>query len=125
MKCYCDDDTCHYIKSQDEKCHQDCLGGEEADGQREVEAEVVVGQDDHLLDGDDHEAHQDHHLLEGDDHDADLTSMGRLPKSILSRNDSSSTVMFITVAMLFTTTFNFAGEVVWGKYWQKLLYYYY
>ena len=61
MKCYCDDDTCHYIKSQDEKCHQDCLGGEEADGQREVEAEVVVGQDDHLLDGDDYEAHQDHH----------------------------------------------------------------
>ena len=69
------------MKSQDEKCHQDCLGGEEADGQREVEAEVVVGQDDHLLDGDDHDTHQDrhqdhhqdyhqdhHHLLDGDDH---------------------------------------------------------
>ena len=43
-----------------------------------------------------------------DDTDKYLTSIGRRPKSILRRY-GSSTVMFITVATLFTTTFNLAG----------------
>ena len=41
-------DTCHCIKSQYEKRHKDRLCCEQADGEGEDQADVVVRQDDHL-----------------------------------------------------------------------------
>ena len=40
--------TCHCIKSQDEEGHEDSLCCEQADGEGEDEADVVVGHRDHL-----------------------------------------------------------------------------
>ena len=41
--------TSHAIKSQDEESHEDGLGGEQGDRQREGSPYVVVGYDHHLL----------------------------------------------------------------------------
>ena len=41
--------TSHAVKSQDEESHEDGLGGEKGDRQREGSPYVVVGYDHHLL----------------------------------------------------------------------------
>ena len=41
-------DTCHCVKAQYEKGHKNSLCCEQADGEGEDQADVVVGQDDHL-----------------------------------------------------------------------------
>ena len=41
--------TSHAVKSQDEESHEDGLGGEQGDRQREANPDVVVGYDHHLL----------------------------------------------------------------------------
>ena len=41
--------TSHAVKSQDEESHEDGLGGEQGDRQRERNPDVVVGYDHHLV----------------------------------------------------------------------------
>ena len=41
--------TSHAVESQDEESHEDGLGGEKGDRQREASPDVVVGYDHHLL----------------------------------------------------------------------------
>ena len=41
--------TSHAVKSQDEESHEDGLGGEQGDRQREASPDVVVGYDHHLV----------------------------------------------------------------------------
>ena len=41
--------TSHAVESQNEESHEDGLGGEQGDRQREASPDVVVGYDHHLL----------------------------------------------------------------------------